>query len=884
MKKSDLSSAIAVCLLLVLAQYFAASAESLANYASHETSGRSVLVTSSSGQKLRLTPYGDYMVRVQAVESGKDFFADDRWEIIPDHDMGGELAVEDGGDYLELQTGAGNGVLVRLTKSPMRLAFYLKDGPTLMLEEADNGMDLTGMSNKGRFKLGSGEHFAGLGHNTYGRTPKIDYLTQTNVFWPNAINSPQLVPFYVSARGYGVYVHTTFKRRFNFANGNYGFEIFSTAVENRLDFFFIAGPEIMDIIDRYTSLTGRPFFPPLSFLGMALSDKHLDNQCDETWWKQAITSSRNQGWPVDGSIFDNSWRGGRCGVAYAWRYDRWPNPAEYGTWCRNNGISTMFDWNSCITNLTAGWNNAWATFGGWPDFSNPAMCNWFWNTLWDVSLKPEMPGNMVWLDEFEGPPENWGTRVNDGQTIDEYHQHYFFLMNKCVYPRWEEEYGNTRRFVCMTRGASAGCQRWTMMWTGDINGTYEEMRNQLPGMLNSGISGFPYWSHDPGGHWAEVSDDMYRKWTMAMASFTPYWRPHGQGGSRWPKDKNPAVQQVARKYVDLRYNLMPYNYTYLRLSHTKGAPMARAMFLEPSLQDNATAWSRDHQWFWGKEFLVAPNTGASPVNVWLPPGNWYNYWSDEKFAGNRELSVNDNDGSNMPLFVREGAVIPMHPVCMGVKWMHRDTLMLHVYTGSDGTFELYEDDGETHMHREGQFMTTAIQYCDEGTHLLINAAEGTYEGAPEKRTYQVYFHGLEAEPELTVENDLEDSRRWDGGKGVQHVATKPVALNERVDIYNRKVCQSVSIGPAQAGLSDIRPAAVVVTQQRGKAVLNVNAAPHSRVVAAAYDMTGRQVLARELPRGAGVFTVDTHRLVGGVYVLRVLIDGRCARSVRLNNF
>ena len=156
---------------------------------------------------------------------------------------------------------------------------------------------------------------------------------------------------------------------------------------------------------------------------------------------------------------------------------------------------------------------------------------------------------------------------------------------------------------------TAGAQRYATLWSGDIKPSYNEMKSQIRGMQLAGLSGFPFWGHDAGGFydWDKKigpDDNMYRQWSMAFGSFTPFWKPHGFGKSRWPLDRSSDAQKDALTYGRLRYALMPYTYTYAHLAYETGVPIARAMVID--YRTNPLAWKHDLEYMWGRTYWLLP--------------------------------------------------------------------------------------------------------------------------------------------------------------------------------------------------------------------------------------------------------------------------------------
>ncbi|MBN1610760.1 MAG: DUF5110 domain-containing protein [Polyangiaceae bacterium] len=783
------------------------------NYASHAASGRSVVITGASGESLRITPYGDYIVRVQAAKNGESFYADDRYEIVESHAWDGELAVADGDASLSLSTAAADGVAVSVAKQPMRLAFALKDQTTALLGE-QGGITWSGNTVTEAFTApATNEHFAGLGHEAYGRIRNLD-RRGTSLTVKSGSEGACVVPFYVSSSGYGVLLNTTFTHTISLGQNNaYSLKIDGEGYGGQMDYFFIAGPAITQVIDRYTQLTGRPRLPQRSLFGLLLSDKTDPSNNGEEWWKKAITDHRNAGFAFDHQVNDNAWRASNEATSaqsnswFEFRKDRYPDPAEYKRWCDENGVTVTLDLNRPGIDLNPSWNNALSITGttDCPDFTNPAARKYIWDLFFTKALDPALkyPGDAIWLDEFDYPDHAHSTTLSSGKKwAEESINYHFALLQACVEEGWDVAIGEAKRPYFWSRGITAGAQRFGSYWTGDIDGNWGDMAYQVKAMQSAGLSGFPYFNHDAGAHFTPTvnEDNLYRQWDIAFGSLTPIWKPHGPGHKRWPLQRNATCQDTAKKYITLRYQMIPYIYSYAHIAQATGMPMARPMFFED--QNNETAWQKDLQYLWGHEMLVAPNCsdGNNAVSAWLPKGNWYYYWDDKKYAGDTTESITAATGV-MPIFVREGAIIPMAPFAKSTFFIPKDQLVIHAYTGADGSFQLYEDDGVTEKFRtKNELRVTDLRFSQQDLGVQIAAAEGTYSEAPTSRSYQVVYHGLSATTPLYVNGTAipavsgqaeiaagEDGAVWDAENKLLNVYVASRPVDTRVKISNSAV-------------------------------------------------------------------------------------------------
>jgi alpha-D-xyloside xylohydrolase len=287
-------------LLLYCAGFLGICQEKLSDLKNYEARGKSIILTTISEQKIRLTPYGDYIIRVQPVRRGEDFFPDDYYEMVEPKKWNGNFKVSDDGELLTIQTAPSDGVLLKIRKNPVSIEFYQKAGSLILLSEREGTV---WENNRVYISLvfNDNENFTGLGHSYLGRSEKINLkgeLIQRNYGKNHGEQAPLIVPFYISGKGYGIFLNSTFENFFNFGKDSiYEFGFDDHGFKSRMDYFFILGPEFPEILDRYTQLTGRPRLPVRAVFGLGLSDKGNPSalkSSSENWWKEKIAAHRKK--------------------------------------------------------------------------------------------------------------------------------------------------------------------------------------------------------------------------------------------------------------------------------------------------------------------------------------------------------------------------------------------------------------------------------------------------------------------------------------------------------------------------------------------------------------------------------------------------------------
>lgn len=322
---------------------------------------------------------------------------------------------------------------------------------------------------------------------------------------------------------------------------------------------------------------------------------------------------------------------------------------------------------------------------------------------------------------------------------------------------------NERPFA-LHRNASAGIQRYGgFIWSGDVQSRWETLATHIGVAINSGLSGLPYWGTDIGGFvpTTEYTGELHARW-FQFGAFCPSFRAHGRnwhlklpwgwdGGDGGPQEtanfkiapeelKNARVEPACRKYLELRYQLMPYLHTAIRDCHDTGLPIMRALWLHHA--DDATAVARGDEFLWGRDILVAPvvQPGATSRKVYLPRGTWFDFWTNERLQGGREIE-RAVDLETMPLYVRAGAVLPLGPIKQYVEEKVDEPTTLVVYPGVDAVSPLYEDDGRTFAYRKGAWMRINMAWQDGARTLTLRLAQGSQMLPPAPRRFTVRLAG-----------------------------------------------------------------------------------------------------------------------------------------------
>jgi len=366
---------------------------------------------------------------------------------------------------------------------------------------------------------------------------------------------------------------------------------------------------------------------------------------------------------------------------------------------------------------------------------------------WDTHRKDFAMGVDGWWPD-EGDPLDAASRLT---------------RNRMYYEGPQLDRPNQRPYA-LHRNGYAGMQRYaSFLWSGDVYSTWETLRTHIAIGINTGLSGIPLWGTDTGGFvpTKEFTGELYVRW-FQFSAFCPLFRSHGRDwklrlpwgwntGELGPNEisnygeaaspdpselHNPDVEPICRKYLELRYRLLPYLYTAVRESHETGMPILRALWLH--YPGDSQAINRPDQYLWGRDILVAPITekGASSKTVYLPKGDWFDFWTEEKIEGGREVT-RPVDLTTIPLYVRAGCVLPLAPVKQFTGEKSDAPLTLSVYPGPEASCTIYEDDGNTFNYRRGEWMKMGIRWNSSQRKLSVHLLPGSRMLPPLRRKLEV---------------------------------------------------------------------------------------------------------------------------------------------------
>ncbi len=545
-----------------------------------------------------------------------------------------------------------------------------------------------------QLSLGVGEYVYGLGERF---TPFIKNGQVVDIWNEDGGTASEQayknIPFYLTNRGYGVFVNHPEKVSFEVGSEKVERVQFSVPGES-LDYFVIYGPTPREILARYTALTGKPGLPPAWSFGLWLSTSFTTDY-DEATVTGLIREMAERKIPLHVFHFDCFWMREFNWTDFAWDQRVFPDPAgmlkrlkeQYGlhicVWI-NPYIaqrSALFDEGRAGGYLlkrpdgTVWQWDMWQAGMGIVDFTNPAACAWFASKL-DALME-------MGVDTFK---TDFGERIPtevawfDGSDPHKMHNYYTQLYNQTVFEAIQAKRGQGDAVV-FARSATAGGQQFPVHWGGDCTATFESMAESLRGGLSLHLSGFGFWSHDIGGFEQTASADVYKRW-CAFGLLSSHSRLHGSGSYRVPWVYDEEAVEVLARFTRLKASLMPYIYQTAVQAHQFGTPMLRPMML--AFPGDPACETLDRQYMLGDSLLVAPVLREdSLVDYYLPAGTWTNFLTDEVVSGG-SWRREKMDYLSIPLWVPENSVIPVGARADRPDYDYAEGVTLHVFNLKDG--------------------------------------------------------------------------------------------------------------------------------------------------------------------------------------------------------
>lgn len=640
-----------------------------------------------------------------------------------------------------------------------------------------------------RFEIVGEQHFYGLGENG----PPFDRLGVSRRLWTKHVSfgygSDISIPLLISLRGYGLFFDNSSAASVDVGRSDGRYWIEYTCEQGRLVVYYIAGAGPREVLQESAALLGRAPMAPRWALGYMQSSRHFSDRDELGRLSETLREKRL---PCDTLIFLSTY-----GEAKGWNRmvghlecepTLIPEPETFFADLRKRHFHVMTHEYPVVHPGSPLFKEArdkeYLVDAGYPtapppetrrpasyqegqrylDFSQREVREWWWRQHRDLA-RWGVEG--WWLDGGEGPPSSARLAGGPGAAL---HNRYDLLRMQ-GFAEGEAADRPDERVYLLCRSGGPGMQRYGgACWSGDINNTFAIMEGQVPAGLSMAMSGVPYWGTDIGGfhhpHALPESPELFARW-FQFGAFCPVFRSHGHvWREHVPWAHGPDVEEICRRYLDLRYRLMPYTYTLAWQAHRLGLPLMRPLVL--SYPDDPRVWDLGSQYLWGDDLLVAPVTraGATQWPVYLPAGAWYDFWTHERYEGPRGVGA-PAPLDRLPLFVREGAIIPLGPAVQYHDERPLDDVTLLVYGGRTSSFSLYEDDGASRGYEQGRFALTDIECATDAESLVLRIAapKGDASQIPTARAYTARIRAPKPPRSVRLEGRGEIAQQRPGATG-----------------------------------------------------------------------------------------------------------------------
>ncbi|MBO3376416.1 glycoside hydrolase family 31 protein [Clostridium perfringens] len=694
-----------------------------------------------SNMKITLTMFENDIVKV--------FIGDKYEESISTNgvvdDLGkGEFIVEEDSNFIIIK---GTKVLTFVDKNTTEISFRDLEGNIINEDFQPSFKDEEG--NVYISKVNDCLAYYGLGEKGGDLNKKGCYTENFNTDDPetddDSITYYKTIPFYVALKEeatYGIFFDNSFRSYFDMGK-EMGDRIFFGAIGGQIQYYFIPGENIKEVVKNYTALTGRMEMPPLWSLGY--------QQCRFSYFSQEevrelVKTFEEKDIPLDVVYLDIDYMDGFRVMTF--KTPNFDDAAGLISDLKEKGIRTItivdpgvkvdeeypvFKRGKEGNHFTKKLDGeifigaVWPGDSAFPDFSNKYCREWWKSELKKFISEHGMDG--IWNDMNEPCVFNNDHKTmlesclhnSDNGVIEhkEFHNRYGFEMSRCSKEAQEELHPNERGFS-MTRATYAGGQRYSSVWTGDNMSLWSQMRMSISMNANLGISGFSFVGNDVSGFGLDSSEELFIRW-MEMGPFIPIFRNHSNMYTRRqePWAFGPRAEKIAKKSIELRYELLPYIYDLYYISHKEGLPIFRPMIME--YEKDMNLLNMREQFMLGENMLVAPvlYEGERSKTVYLPKGSWFNYFTMEKLQGGKWYKL-PCELDEILVFVKEGAIIPTYNKKFRNVKERPNNILLKVFGENAKGFH-YNDDGHTMEYLEGKYTYMDIKVVDGKEELkLIN--------------------------------------------------------------------------------------------------------------------------------------------------------------------
>lgn len=664
-----------------------------------------------------------------------------------------------------------------ITKSPFSVAFYNSSGALVSKDEKGLTTSWIGDVVTTYKTMQEGERFIGLGEKTGSLNRAGSGYTNWNTdaygYSDNQDPIYATIPFYIGVHhqvNYGIFFDNTYQSDFNFGASNNRFSSFG-ANGGEMNYYFIYRSRVADIIADYTQLTGRMTLPPLWSLGY---QQNRYSYYPDTEVLRIAQTLREKQIPADGITLDIHYMDQY--KLFTWDKMRFPDPVKMNKELEKMGFKTtvIVDPGIKVEKGYAAYEdglkndifikypdgNNWTAqvWPGWchfPDFTYAKGRDW-WKK--HVNFFTDMGVSGLWNDMNE--IASWGNKMpynilfnNEGKptTTLEAHNIYGLEMARASFEGAKA--ASPKRPFILTRAAYSGLQRYTAIWTGDNRSEDSHMMAGVRLLNSLGLSGVAFSGMDIGGFTGNPSVPLYARW-IQIGALNPYFRGHTgvNTKSSEPWTFGEEVTEIARNFIGLRYQLLPYIYSHFYEATQTGMPVMRSLAIDHTFENQVYDSRFQNQYLFGSALMVLPFESSQQFGeAYFPKGRWYDLFSGavQENESEKILKLNYN---RLPVYVKESSIIPMQTLVQSTAEKPSDTLLLHIYRGNvENKFIYYEDDGETYQYEQGKYFKRVINYVPSKSVIQIGKKEGSF--TSHFKNIKIVLHGFNEDMNFRVNGE-----------------------------------------------------------------------------------------------------------------------------------
>jgi alpha-glucosidase len=662
-------------------------------------------------------------------------------------------------------------LVLRISKNPLRFAFYTPDGQLLSGDDSRFGTSWQNSRVTNYRTVQPDEKFIGLGEKVGNLNRRGSSYTNWNTDAPD--HGPKTdplyesFPFYIGIHGgltYGLFLDNTHRSFFDFAASTDDQFMWLGADDGDLNYYFFGAQTVAGILEDYTWLTGRMEMPPLWSLGY--------QQCRWSYMSaqevlDVATQFRQRNIPADVMYCDIDYMDAY--KIFTWNPDTFANPKQFIDQLKDMnfklvtivdpGIKVEEGYQQYDEGVERGYfatypngenyiGEVWPGRCHFPDFFREDVRQW-WGNAFTALTEPGVDG--FWNDMNEPAVWNqnmpWIVQFGD-KFMPEVRNVYGMQMARATYEGTRNLLNGKRPFV-LTRAAYCGTQRYSAVWTGDNTANDDHLLLGARLVNALGLTGMAMVGVDIGGFSGNPTPELMVRWN-ALGVYTPMYRNHAikDADYREPWQYGTGNEALIKASIEQRYRLLPYLYATFYEATQTGLPVCRTLAIDYTHDEAVYYEIFQNQFMFGDALLVAPVISTQhTARVYLPAGNWYRLSNDELLEGGKEHEVLA-PLHDLPVFVKAGAIIPQQNVIQSTADAGDGILLLHVYSGPSNSFVYYEDDGATYQHEQGAYHKRTISVDADERRITLSATEGSY--TSRFKQLKVVLHGFENVNEVNV--------------------------------------------------------------------------------------------------------------------------------------